>query len=1013
MIVSNITGSNLINLYFGISMLVIMIDMFTAFHAYVEKRSYSYILAFTCIMSAMVQVTYLFSITISSYRVMSAFSSLYFLSVDFSVLGLMTFVRVYSIRTKPQWNDIFKNVIMGYQILDIIFFVINIFFEIMIHYVDDGGMVARYGYEMKPLYYVHLVYNYIMVVLVIYQFLKSAYYIPREYRRPFYLCVLSIILVVGLNALFLYWPNLFGLNHLDYSIWGYSFAAFMIYYLCFRYPKTGMTTFYHSWIVRNINQGVVLFNFEDELIIHNEKVHQIFPEIETWEGLTVKKFSELTNLDINEQRSEEDYSFQHYIIKNRQEFPIRFDHRCLKNDEGTSIGRLFVFTDEKGDTDLLTSFYSWEYFKEDVKNHPSRFNKYFTVAVCDLNGLHDINTRFGKSIGDQAIELLSIAIRKEFTGESYYVRGQEANLIILSFDQTKPQVLEKLERIHNELIRNNELGCLLVIQSSIGIVDNENRDVMEVVQQALKAMRNKKLLDKESRRSELVTSLVKTLSECDPDTEAHVKRTQIMGEELGRRLGLSDMQLSDLALLCILHDIGKIAIPLEILNKPGKLTDSEWRMMKTHTEKGYQIANSSRELSHLADMILHHHERWDGKGYPDRLTKESIPLLSRIISVVDAYDAMVSDRPYRKGMSRQDAITELKNCAGTQFDPGIVNVFVWMLPSIQLQAEAGKAVEETTILPESLLETGVHAGLSTKNVHAVEFGRYIVDEYMQISSVNSNFEKITGYTQEDIKVNNMTQLDLIPVEDRGDYMNLVGQLTNASDVAFLEHRLKIKDGTVIYVFCFGKSYYDSAEKKERTEIIFFNTSDTYSMKMMMNEELTKAELRLGKWEDKYRCDSLTGLLTHEAFKNDIDMKLLEENYKIMFLMMDVDRFKQYNDTYGHSEGDQFLINFAQRLTALIGKQDLACRMGGDEFAAAMFFDKDVTDEKMYEEAGVICEKINIYLSTLKGSTGISMGTAVSDENAKTFKILYENADKALYYAKEHGKGRMCSYNNII
>ena len=116
-----------------------------------------------------------------------------------------------------------------------------------------------------------------------------------------------------------------------------------------------------------------------------------------------------------------------------------------------------------------------------------------------------------------------------------------------------------------------------------------------------------------------------------------------------------------------------------VLLKPGKLTDEEWEVMKTHTEKGYRIANASKELKPIAEYILHHHERWDGQGYPGGLSGEEIPILSRIITVVDSHDVMVHDRPYHKAMSHAEAVEELLRCSGSQFDPHIVTIFLQVL----------------------------------------------------------------------------------------------------------------------------------------------------------------------------------------------------------------------------------------------------------------------------------------------------------------------------------------------
>ncbi len=137
--------------------------------------------------------------------------------------------------------------------------------------------------------------------------------------------------------------------------------------------------------------------------------------------------------------------------------------------------------------------------------------------------------------------------------------------------------------------------------------------------------------------------------------------------------------MDELALYALLHDIGKVGVDDRILNKPGRLDEEEWEQMKKHSEIGYRIAASAMELSHVADYILSHHERWDGKGYPRGLAGEQIPLLSRLLAIVDAYDAMTEDRVYRRALSNEEALREIVRRAGTQFDPQLAARFVRMM----------------------------------------------------------------------------------------------------------------------------------------------------------------------------------------------------------------------------------------------------------------------------------------------------------------------------------------------
>ncbi|MDD4076822.1 MAG: HD-GYP domain-containing protein, partial [Bacilli bacterium] len=160
------------------------------------------------------------------------------------------------------------------------------------------------------------------------------------------------------------------------------------------------------------------------------------------------------------------------------------------------------------------------------------------------------------------------------------------------------------------------------------------------------------------------------------ETEEHAERLQELSRLVGMKINLSEVELDELSLLAALHDIGKVGIDDTILKKPGKLTAEEWIEMKKHPEIGYRIAMASPELMSIANYILCHHERWDGKGYPQGLKGKQIPLLSRIISVIDAFDAMTQDRPYRQALSMEEALEEIRVNAGTQFDPEAARIFI-------------------------------------------------------------------------------------------------------------------------------------------------------------------------------------------------------------------------------------------------------------------------------------------------------------------------------------------------
>ncbi len=205
--------------------------------------------------------------------------------------------------------------------------------------------------------------------------------------------------------------------------------------------------------------------------------------------------------------------------------------------------------------------------------------------------------------------------------------------------------------------------------------------LLDVVKRAQDRMYKNKLLKSESARSSIITSLTQTLHEKSFETERHTKRLRVLAQKVGQVLNLHQNQLDDLALLGRLHDIGKPAIPEKILRKPGDLTPEEWDTVKKHPEIGYRIVQSSPQLASIAEGVLAHHEWWNGRGYPQGLKGEEIPLISRIISVVDAYDVMINGRPYQGPKSPYEALRELNRCSGHQFDPRVVRAFEMALDS--------------------------------------------------------------------------------------------------------------------------------------------------------------------------------------------------------------------------------------------------------------------------------------------------------------------------------------------
>ncbi len=185
-----------------------------------------------------------------------------------------------------------------------------------------------------------------------------------------------------------------------------------------------------------------------------------------------------------------------------------------------------------------------------------------------------------------------------------------------------------------------------------------------------------KILEYKNVELKYIETVIQTLHEKSPNEELHSIRVSNISQCIGKALQLNDLELNILKAVGLLHDIGKIGIEGSILDKADTLTQKEYDEIKKHPEIGYRILSSSADMKELAEIILGHHERWDGTGYPKGLKGEDIPILSRIVSIADSYDAMTNDRPYRKALTEEEAMHEILENAGSQFDAQIVEIFI-------------------------------------------------------------------------------------------------------------------------------------------------------------------------------------------------------------------------------------------------------------------------------------------------------------------------------------------------
>jgi len=334
------------------------------------------------------------------------------------------------------------------------------------------------------------------------------------------------------------------------------------------------------------------------------------------------------------------------------------------------------------DKDTLTHIYNRRFFEAELAQINNRDIKNLTILLLDIDGLKFVNDTLGHLMGDQVIVSASQVISQCFQSLGIVSRigGDEFGVIVKN---QRPETIETaLEKMNTHLKCLNELpDATFKISLSYGYSYHAsglvNTDFL--FQEADNNMYQNKLLKESSTRNNLVKTLMKALEAKDYVTEGHTNRMDTLATLIGQALRLPQNVMDRIQLLTKFHDIGKVGIPDSILKKPGPLTPDEWKVMKTHCAIGERIANESSELKEISHLILKHQEKWDGTGYPLGLAGEDIPIECRVLSIVDSYDAMTNDRPYRAALAPETAINEIISCAGSQFDPGMVKIFCMVI----------------------------------------------------------------------------------------------------------------------------------------------------------------------------------------------------------------------------------------------------------------------------------------------------------------------------------------------
>ena len=542
----------------------------------------------------------------------------------------------------------------------------------------------------------------------------------------------------------------------------------------------------------------------------------------------------------------------------------------------------------------------------------------------------------------------------------------------------------------------------------------------------------------------------------DQTTHCHVRRVQIYAAGMGEVFGLSTDEIAALKAGALLHDVGKLAVPPHILNKPGPLTHAEFEKMKIHTVVGAQILGRVDFPYPVIPIVRHHHEQWDGRGYPDRLRGEQIPITARIISVVDCFDSIREDRPFRRGMTLDEATALLRRGAGIHFDPVIVDQFIKNLPRFEAEiAKRGLEHQPVTHSTEPPIQLSEVDMTQTR-----ERGSYIA--YDQIKKAHREVYALyeiarTFGTSLDVehtleilvdKVGHVVPFDTCVVyfydENKGyasarhvvgkNAQKLTGRcialgegvtgfaLANRSAVNQLHPSLDFTDMNPEA----GLRYRSMASLPLFKDDLLLGALSVYSNEL---EQYTDDHMRLLETVTRLASDALGNAMQHaEAESNALtdpltglpnarylSLRFEEEaararrtDRSFQVMMLDLDEFKNVNDTYGHKVGDKVLREVAHLIQGQLREYDFLARNGGDEFVALVqeVVGAQVEDLCLRIESAV--SKFSLALGKNRPArVGISIGTATFGLHGETLDQLIVAADNEMYRMKsDHRSGRM-------
>ena len=583
-------------------------------------------------------------------------------------------------------------VFWGFCIVDTILFASNIF----TNFVYARTIVPKFDSPLSPAFFdysegkwlnFHKYFNLSVVLLTVVALLLKCVSVPFIYAEKY--ITLGIYFLITSIACFLS-LDIFSSAIIKYYIFVavINLMPFVLFYHRYNYRPRFLLCSLRQMVFDRLGTSVVLFDNEGLLADFNKDTEKLFLlDKSLINHLSLSSF--LKRAVGNQLRERSTSTVEEVKIKGvgGEDLFYKLDYTKLKDKHEKNLGTLLMFYDitelkqlynsmeKTAMTDINTGLASRIFLQKKI-TEINLYRKFpYTAVVCSINGINLITEGFGEESGKAATAHVAELLRSQLRA-SDFAAYDDGNMIVLMSDTTLSSAQKVFERLSRLLAQDRTFNFTLSFEYGIASRLTADTDMQLTVSQAQADMLRNKMKKNEEVHQSIIDSLRDALRLSSFETEQHSIRVQKLSESIAKKLKIPVSEMENLKNLALFHDIGKMSVPKEIMSKSSKLTEEETKIMQLHVINGCKIANASVELAPISRGILCHHERWDGNGYPNGYSGEQIPYLSRIVSVADTFDVITHDRPYKVAMIIEEAVKEIKNNSGKQFDPQVVNAFL-------------------------------------------------------------------------------------------------------------------------------------------------------------------------------------------------------------------------------------------------------------------------------------------------------------------------------------------------